>query len=148
MYTSASLSAGLTRTSARGWAVNLLVRFQQSSIVLTSFTFGLFLPFITKDLGLSLLQAGLLQGVWWITSALLSLPFSTWFSRFRPTPLVLTSLLLMLPFLFLQGAATNFLILLRIGIINGHSGTEAKYPIEAPPSLGRSSRTSAGQASL
>ena len=111
MYTSASLSAGLTRTSARGWAVNLLVRFQQSSIVLTSFTFGLFLPFITKDLGLSLLQAGLLQGVWWITSALLSLPFSTWFSRFRPTPLVLTSLLLMLPFLFLQGAATNFLVL-------------------------------------
>ena len=36
----------------------------------------------------------------------------------------------------------------RIGIINGHSGTESKYPIEAPPSLGRSSRTSAGQASL
>ena len=111
MYTSASLSAGLTRTPARGWAVHLLVHLQQSSIVLTSFTFGLFLPFITEDLGLSLLEAGLLQGVWWITSALLSLPASVWLSRFRPTRLVLTSLLLMLPFLFLQGVATNFLVL-------------------------------------
>ena len=111
MYTSASLSAEITRTPVRGWAVNLLVRGQQSSIVLTSFTFGLFLPFITEDLGLSLLEAALLQGVWWTTSALLSLPFSTWFSRFRPVPLVLTSLLLMLPFLFLQGVATNFYVL-------------------------------------
>ena len=34
----------------------------------------------------------------------------------------------------------------RLGIINDHSGTEAKYPIEAPSSLGRSSQTSAGHA--
>jgi predicted MFS family arabinose efflux permease len=111
MYASAALSAGITRTPVRGWAVNLLVRCQQSSIILTSFTFGLFLPFISADLGLTLQEAGLLQGVWWTTSALLSLPFSTWFSRFRPVPLVLVSLLLMLPFLFLQGVATNFYVL-------------------------------------
>ena len=36
----------------------------------------------------------------------------------------------------------------RIGIINGHWGPQAKYPIDALQSLGRSSRTSAGQASL
>ena len=89
----------------------LLFRFQESSIVLNSFTFGLFVPFITEDLHLSPLEAGLLQGVWWVTSALLTLPFGTWFSRFRPVPLVLASLVLGLPFIFLQGAALNFLML-------------------------------------
>ena len=111
MDTSASLSAGLGTTPVRGWAVLLLSRLQASSIILTSFTFGVFLPFIAEDLHLSALEAGLLQAVWWVTSALLALPFGTWFSRFRPVPLVLVSLLLLLPFIFLHGLAASFLIL-------------------------------------
>ena len=109
--TPGSLSAGLTSTPARGWAVLLLFQFRASSIILASFTFGIFLPFITEDLHLSPLDAGLLQAVWWVTSALLALPFGTWFSRFRPVPLVLVSLLLGIPFLFLQGLAFNFMVL-------------------------------------
>ncbi len=112
MDTSAALSAGLTRTPARGWAVALLSRLQVSSIMLTSFTLGVFLPFIRQDLQLSPLQAGLLQGVSWITAALMSLPSGVWFSRFRPVPLVLASLLLSTPFLFLQGLAQHFFVLL------------------------------------
>ena len=112
METSGSLSEGLTRTSLRGWAVNLLFRGQFSSVILVSYTFGLFLPFITEDLNISPLKAGLLQGVWWVTAALLSLPFGAWFSRYRPVPLVLVSLLLGVPFLFLQGLANSFLVLL------------------------------------
>ena len=73
----------MTRTPARGWAVALLSRLQVSSIMLTSFTLGVFLPFIRQDLQLSPLQAGLLQGVSWITAALMSLPSGVWFSRFR-----------------------------------------------------------------
>ena len=110
--TSGSLSAGLTRTPLRSWAVFLLFRGQFSSVILVSYTFGLFLPFITKDLDISPLKAGLLQGVWWVTAALLSLPFGAWFSRFRPVPLVLVSLLLSVPFLFVQGLANSFLVLL------------------------------------
>ena len=110
--TSGALSAGLTSTPARGWAVLLLFRFQGSSIILGSYTFGIFLPFITEDLHLSHLDAGLLQAVWWGPSVLLALVFGTWFSRFRPVPLVLVSLLLGTPFLFLQGLAFNFLVLL------------------------------------
>jgi CP family cyanate transporter-like MFS transporter len=112
MDTSAALSVGLTRTPARGWAVALLSRLQMSSIMLTSFTLGVFLPFIRQDLQLSPLQAGLLQGVSWSTSALMALPSGVWFSRFRPVPLVLASLLLSAPFLFLQGLAWHFLVLL------------------------------------
>lgn len=111
MDTSASLSAGLTRTSGRGWAVALLSRLQQSSVTVISFSFGIFLPFIRQDLQLSPWEVGLLQGVWWLTSALLALPFSLIFSRFRPVPLVLASLLLGLPFLFIQGLAHTFLVL-------------------------------------
>jgi predicted MFS family arabinose efflux permease len=111
MDTSASCAGGITRTSGRGWAVALLSRLQMSSIILVSYTFGVFLPFISQDLRLSPLEVGLLQGVWWVTSALLSLPCSLWFSGFRPAPLVLVSLLLGLPFLFLQGLAQSFMVL-------------------------------------
>jgi nitrate/nitrite transporter NarK len=105
METSASLSAGLTRTTGHGWAVALLSRLQMSSMMLVSFTFGVFLPFISADLQLSPLQARLLQGVWWVTSASLALPLSIWLSRFRPDRLVLVSLLLGLLGLWLQSAA-------------------------------------------
>lgn len=113
----------LERTPARSWAVLLLFRAQQSSVILVSYTFGLFLPFIREDLGITPLQAGLLQGVWWITAALLSLPFGAWFSRFRPVPLALMSLLLGAPFLFLQALAPGFwmLFLGRLGFILFHT---------------------------
>ena len=75
MDTSAALSMGLTRTPPRGWAVALLSRLQTSSIMLTSFTLGVFLPFIRQDLQLSPWQAGLLQGVSWTdNSTLLDVP--------------------------------------------------------------------------
>ena len=122
MDTSASLSATLARTPARGWAVALLSRLHMSSVMLISFTFGVFLPFVRQDLALSPLEVGLLQGVWWVTSAVLSLPCSVWFSRCRPIPLVLVSLVLDVPLLVLQGLAESFwmLLLARFGFILCH----------------------------
>jgi len=111
MDASTSLAAGLTRTPLRGWLVVLLSRLQVSSVVLISYTFGIFLPFIRQDLSLSPLEAGLLQSAWWVTAALLSLPCSVWFSRYRPVPLVRTSLVVGLPFLVVQGLAQDFLVL-------------------------------------
>ena len=103
---------GITRTPVRGWVILLLFRAQGSSVILVSYTIGLFLPFISEDLHISPLEAGLLQGVWWVTSALVSLPAGAWFSKFRPVRLVLVSLLLGFPFLFLQGLATSFIVLM------------------------------------
>jgi predicted MFS family arabinose efflux permease len=122
MDTSASLSATLARTPARGWAVALLSRLHMSSVMLISFTFGVFLPFVRQELVLSPLEVGLLQGVWWVTSAVLSLPCSVWFSRCRPIPLVLVSLVLDVPLLVLQGLAESFwmLLLARFGFILCH----------------------------
>ena len=107
----ASPDGQLKRTPPRGWAVILLSRFRRSSIVVNSFAFGIYLPFITEDLALTPLQAGLLQAVWWVTTAALTLPFGAFFSRFRPVPLTLVSLALLTPFVFLQGLAANFLML-------------------------------------
>ncbi|ETW92224.1 MAG: hypothetical protein ETSY2_54065, partial [Candidatus Entotheonella gemina] len=119
MDTSASLSAGLTRTPKRGWLVALLSRVQQSSFALLSYSFGMFFPFIRDDLGLTPWQAGVLQGVWWLSAATLALPCGMWFSRYRPIPLISASLLLGLPFIFLQGLAHSFwmLLLARFGIV-------------------------------
>jgi ACS family D-galactonate transporter-like MFS transporter len=135
-----SLAGGLTRTPVRGWMVVLLARLQTSSIILTSYTFGVFLPFISHDLHLSPLEAGLLQSAWWVTSALLTLPCSVWFSRVRPVPLVLVSLLLGLPFLVWQGLARMFLslFLARLGFVLCHLISTPARPLllqqwAAPP---------------
>lgn len=109
--TSAAHAERIPRTPPRGWAALLLLHLQLSSLRLSSFALGVFLPFIAADLSLTPLQAGLLQAVWWITAALAVLPFGVWCSRFRPARLILASLLLTAPFLFMQGLAVNFLTL-------------------------------------
>ena len=98
----------MTHTSRRGWAVLLLNRTQYSSVVLSSFAFGLFLPFIRADLGLTYLQVGILQGVWWAASALFLLPFSVLLGRVNPDRRVLGALVLLTPFVCAQGLAGGF----------------------------------------
>ena len=111
MTPAAAPAERIPRTPPRGWATLLLLHLQLSSLRLSSFALGVFLPFIAADLSLTPLQAGLLQAVWWITAALAVLPFGVWCSRFRPARLILASLLLTAPFLFMQGLAVNFLTL-------------------------------------
>ena len=90
----------------------LLNRLHYTSVVISSFAFGLFLPFIREDLDLSYLEIGVLQGVWWATSAVFLLPFSVLFGRFDPNRRVLAALAVITPLLFTQGLATGFWSLL------------------------------------
>ena len=99
-------------TSVRAWAVLLLNRTHQSTVVLSSYGLGLFLPFIQEELGLSYIQIGVLQAVWWGTPAVLLVPFSLIFARFNPNRRVVAGLALMVPFLFSQGLAIGFWTLL------------------------------------
>ena len=107
-----SPAASATRTTPRGWAVLLLNRLHYSSVVLSSFAFGLFLPFIQADLKLSYLEIGILQGVWWATSALFLVPFSALLGRFDPNRRVLAALALLTPLVLTQGLALGFWTLL------------------------------------
>ena len=111
----------IERTPPRGWAVILLFRAQQSSVILVSYTFGLFLPFIREDLDISPVQAGLLQAVWWITAAGLSLPFGAWFSRFRPVPLALVSLV--------SGGAVPVRAGVGAGVLGAAGGPVLLHPV-------------------
>ena len=62
------------------------------------------------------MQAGLLQGVWWITAALLSLPFGAWLLAVPAcSRLTLAALLLGAPFLFVQALAAGGFWLLFVG---------------------------------
>ena len=107
-----SPAASTCRTTPHGWAVLLLNRLHYSSVVLSSFAFGLFLPFIQDDLNLSYLEIGILQGVWWATSALFLVPFSALLGRFDPNRRVLAALALLTPLVFTQGLALGFWTLL------------------------------------
>ena len=111
MDTAASLAAGPTRTPTRGWLVVSDRGCRGVAWCFSPIASVSSCPLSAENLHLSPLEVGLLQSAWWVTSALLSLPCSVWFSRFRPVPLVLVSLFLGLPFLVLQGLATNFLVL-------------------------------------
>jgi len=105
-----ALSARLTRTPARGWAVLLFFRFQESSAAMTSLAFGFFLPFIRDDLGISYGQSGLLQLANGLPGLVLMVPFTAVFSRYRPVGLIFICSLLAIPFLMLQGLAGKFLV--------------------------------------
>lgn len=104
-------------TSARGWAVLLLNRLHYTSVVLSSFAFGLFLPFIRADLELSYLEIGALQGVWWAASAVFLVPFGVLLGRFNPNRRVLAGLALITPFVFAQGLAAGFWTLLAARLL-------------------------------
>ena len=131
MPTSMPLPEDIQSTSPRGWIVLLLCHLQLSSLRLSSFVLGVFLPFITQDLALSPLQAGLLQGVWWITAAVAVLPFGVWFSRFRPVAVTRLSIWVVAPLLLLQGLANGFLMLFvaRFLAVLFHSLTIAVRPL-------------------
>ena len=120
-----------TRTSRRAWALLLLNRLQYSSVVLSSFAFGVFLPFIRDELELSYLQIGLLQGSWWLASAATLVPFSAIISRFDPNRVVLASLALLIPFVAAQGLAVGFWTLLtaRLAAVLSHSAAAPARPL-------------------
>lgn len=109
----------------------LLSHLQLSSLRLSSFVLGVFLPFITQDLALSPLETGLLQGVWWVTAAVAVLPFGVWFSRYRPVAVTRFSMWVVAPLLLLQGLANGFLMLFvaRFLAVLFHSLTIAVRPL-------------------
>ena len=124
-------ASALERTTRRGWVVLLLNRLHYSSVVLSSFAFGLFLPFIRADLGLTYLQVGVLQGVWWGASALFLIPSGILLARFNPNRRVLAALALIAPCIFTQGLAGGFgtLLAARLMTVLIHAAMAPARPL-------------------
>ena len=103
-----------THTPLRGWAIFILFQQMGSFATLVSFTFGLMLPSIRKDVGLSDTQAGALAAVAWAVSAVLAVPFAAYFSRFNPVRLVGVMAALVAICVALQSIAASFAMLFAI----------------------------------
>ncbi len=87
------------------WSLNLV-------IPMTAMSIGVMLPSMTAELGITPVQAGMLGGVWFFGSAVVSLPASIWLSRYSPKRITFLSLLLSGCTVLLQGWAPAFISLL------------------------------------
>lgn len=84
---------------------------------MVSNTLGVLLPSISAELSLSPSQQGLLGSAAFWGNLVLAIPLSWWASKFRPKTLTLVTLLLGTAFIFMQGAAPVFIVLIlgRVG---------------------------------
>jgi MFS family permease len=75
-------------------------------------TLGVLLPSISADLGLSPSQQGMLGSASFWGNLVLAIPISWWASRYRPKLLTAATLVLGTIFLFMQGFAPAFIVLI------------------------------------
>ncbi|MFW6125864.1 MAG: CynX/NimT family MFS transporter [Chloroflexota bacterium] len=113
-----------------GWVVVVAYMAVDSMIHAIGFSLGVFLPPITDELGMSLGQAGWLGSFNWMVPALLGIPFASLLARFPPKRLIAVSILVGVPFVFLQGWAPNYWVLLvaRVAFMSIVLGRVAARP--------------------
>ncbi len=93
-------------------------------------TLGILMPSISADLGLSPCQQGLLGSAAFWGNLLLAIPLSWWTSRYGPKALTTTTLILGTLFIFIQGVAPAFIVLIIARLAFGVS-TLAREPARA-----------------
>lgn len=105
--TSAAKDAGAqdTRTPVRGWVIFGLYSAITTFGAVVSFTFGVMLPEIRKDIAISPAAAGLLASMFSLFNSLAAVPIANWFSRYNPVRLVAAAGALGAVFLLLQSFA-------------------------------------------
>lgn len=94
------------------WAINAVAFALVHSL-------GIMLPSMSKDLALSPIHSGWLASSYFLLMCLVSLPLSSWLSRYEPGRLVTLSALLAIGLIFAQGLAPNFTVAMitRVGFV-------------------------------
>ncbi|PKB79650.1 MAG: hypothetical protein BZY88_12285 [SAR202 cluster bacterium Io17-Chloro-G9] len=100
------------QASSYRWVVMGLWIFCSVSSFMVVSTLGIMLPAISTDLSLSPGQQGMLASSAFWGNFALAIPLSWWTSRYGPKTLTTVTLVLGTGFLFLQGFASTFLVLL------------------------------------
>ena len=111
------MSTSKTRTFNYGWVVIGAFLAIDSVIMGITFSLGIMLPLIAKDLDMTLGQSSWLGAVNWEVSGLLSIPVAFRLSRYSPKMVVTVSSLLSVPLLFAQGLAPSYWILLVARVV-------------------------------
>jgi predicted MFS family arabinose efflux permease len=109
---SPAMEAPKGRSWNYGWVVVGAFLAIDATIMGITFSLGLMLPLMSKDLDMTLGQASWLGAVNWEVSALLSIPVAFRLSRYSPKALITISCLGEAPLLLAQGLAPNYGILL------------------------------------
>ncbi|MBI2303466.1 MAG: MFS transporter [Chloroflexi bacterium] len=94
------------------WVIGALFFGAIYGTMLFSYSLGMMLPEMTKELGLTPLQVGWLGSAAWLISAALSIPLGVWLSGYSPKRLMALALFIGGLSLLLQGWARNFVTLL------------------------------------
>ncbi len=100
-----------------GWVVIGAFLAIDAAIAGVTFSLGIQLPLIAKDLNMSLGQSSWLGTANWEVSGLLSIPIAFRLSRYSPKTLVTLSSLGEAPLLFAQGAAPSYWLLLAARVV-------------------------------
>ena len=106
------MEASQRRSWNYGWVVVGAFLAIDAMIMGITFSLGLMLPLIIKDLDMTLGQASWLGAANWEVSALLSIPIAFRLSRYSPKALITISCLGEAPLLLAQGLAPNYWVLL------------------------------------
>jgi len=106
------MEASKGRSWNYGWVVVGAFLAIDATIMGITFSLGLMLPLIIKDLDMTLGQASWLGAANWEVSALLSIPIAFRLSRYSPKALITISCLGEAPLLLAQGLAPNYWVLL------------------------------------
>lgn len=96
------------KAPARGWVIFGLFSSLTTFGAVVSFTWGVMLPEVRKEIPMSLTAAASLASVFNLFNALMAVPISNWFSRYNPVRLVAISGVLGAGFLLLQAFAWSF----------------------------------------
>jgi len=102
-----------------GWVVIGTLMIIDAMVMGATFTLGIMMPVIGKDLGMDLRQVGWLGAMNWEVTAILTIPLAFRFARFSPKKTVIASCACQAAFLVAHGASSNYWFLLasRIGFM-------------------------------
>ncbi|MEE9198375.1 MAG: MFS transporter [Dehalococcoidia bacterium] len=101
-----------TRPLSYRWVVMLTFTVTHATALMGALVLGILLPAMTDDLGLSPSEQGWLGSSALIGSLIFSLPFGWWLSRYRPKRIITVALAASAFFVFVQGWAPIFAVLL------------------------------------
>ena len=108
-----------SRPSPYRWVVMLTFNITHATGIVGALVLGILLPSMTEDLGLSPSEQGWLGSSTLIGSLFLSIPLGWWLSRYRATWVTTISLAAGSIFIFMQGLAPGFAVLLVARILFG-----------------------------
>lgn len=100
-----------------GWVVIAALLTIDAMVMGVTFTLGIMLPVMSKEMGITLPQAGWLGAANWEVTALLTIPLTFRLTRFSPRKLIIVSCASQVVLLFAHGLAPNYWLLLAVRVL-------------------------------